>query len=80
MATNQKRNATILVLVLAIIIVLVGISGIYGSPIERSSFVCREADGTVHTEESVWGCGWLIDWKYCNKGSYVDNTCVELED
>jgi hypothetical protein len=24
---------------------------------ERSSFVCREAEGTVHTEESIFGCG-----------------------
>ena len=77
MATNQKRIRNIFVLILVVIIL--GIIAFYGNPVERSSFVCREADGTVHTEESLFGCGWF-DWKYCAKGSYVENTCTELED
>jgi len=80
MATNQKRIRKIFVLILVVITLgIIAFIAFYGNPVERSSFECREADGTVHTEESLFGCGWF-DWKYCAKGSYVENTCTELED
>ena len=82
MATNQKRIRKMLVLIFAVIIF--GIIAFYGNalyvnPVERSSFICRAGDGTVHPEESLLGCGWFFDSKHCTNGSYVDNTCAELE-
>ena len=78
MATNLERIRNIFVLIF--IVIILGIIAFYGNPAEQSSFVCREADGTVHTEESLFGCGWFFDWNYCTNGSYVENTCTELED
>jgi hypothetical protein len=82
-ATNQKRIRKIFVLILAVIIF--GIIVFYGNafyvnPSERSSFICREGDGTVHPEESLLGCGWFFDSKHCASGSYVENTCTKLKD
>ena len=82
MTTNQKRIRKIFVLILVVIILgTIAFYGnaFYGNPVERSSFICRTGDGTVHPEESLLGCGWFFDSKHCTNGSYVDNTCTELE-
>ncbi|MEE8327559.1 MAG: hypothetical protein V3R32_02025 [Nitrosomonadaceae bacterium] len=65
-------------------VIIFGIVAFYGNalyvnPVERSSFICRAGDGTVHPEESLLGCGWFFDSKHCTNGPYVDNTYTELE-
>lgn len=76
MAKNKKSIALIL------IVILVGIISFYGytfyiNPVNRSAYVCRAGDGTVHPEESSSGCNWIVDWKRCTNGSYVKNSCTE---
>ena len=80
MAKNQKGIKKIFVLGLAT--VLIGISLFYGyafyiNPVERSAYICRAGDGTVHPEESPLGCSWIVDWKQGTNGLDVKNTCKE---
>ncbi len=77
MAKNKKS------IVLLLVAVLVGVSSFYGykfyiNPVERSAYVCRAGDGTVHPEESLLGCSSIIDWKHCTNGSYEKKSCTEL--
>ena len=80
MAKNQRGITKISVMVLAV--VLVAIISFYGytfyiNPVERSAYICRAGDGTVHPEESPLGCSRIVDWKHCTNGSYVANTCTK---
>ena len=80
MTKNQRGIIKINVMILAV--VLVGIIAFYGytfyiNPVERSTYICRAGDGTVHPEESPLGCSWIIDWKHCTNGTYVTNTCTK---
>ena len=76
MDKNKKSIA------LALVAVLVGIFSFYGyafyiNPVERSAYVCRAGDGTVHPEESLLGCNLIVDWKLCTNGSYEKKSCTE---
>jgi hypothetical protein len=77
MAKNKKS----IVLVLGVF--LVGILSYYGyrlyiNPVERSAYICRAGDGTVHPEESLLGCSSIVDWKHCTNGSYEKKSCTEI--
>ena len=80
MSKNHKGITKIFVLALGAI--LVGIFSFYGyifyiNPVERSAYICRAGDGTVHPEESSLGCSLIVDWKQCTNGSYVKDSCTE---
>jgi hypothetical protein len=77
MARNKKSIALVLGTV------LVGILSFYGytlfiNPVERSAYICQAGDGSVHPEESLLGCGSIIDWKHCTNGSYLKKSCTAL--
>ena len=78
MAKNKKSIALVLGVVLIGIFTFFGYT-FYINPVERSAYVCRASDSTVHPEESLLGCSSIVDWKYCVNGSYLKKSCTEPE-